>query len=301
LVDVYLIHWRAPEWCVRAAASVVASEGVHVRCHVVDNGGTGGEALAAALDPRVDVITTRDNVGYTGGANVALARALTEAPRAEFIAVASHDLQVEPGTFRVLSTAARADPGIGIVGPVLTAPATTAGGWWRGWRAKGTSTWDDTVAFEARDWVSGTLLLVRPECVEAIGGFDEVLGSYVEDVDLCLRARDAGWRTGIATAARAAGLGSASSNVTLFVDVNSVMLAVKRGGVRAAVPIVGRYAYWIGRGLAASLVPGRSHERRHASLVHAKDHARAIGRLARDWRRVRAIARDPDAGVPRFG
>jgi N-acetylglucosaminyl-diphospho-decaprenol L-rhamnosyltransferase len=301
LIDVYLIHWRAPEWCVRAAASVVASQGVRVRCHVIDNGGSGGDALLDALDSRVDVVTTHDNLGYTGGANVALARALTEIPRAEFIAVASHDLQVEPGTLRELSTVARADPGIGIVGPVLTAPATTAGGWWRGWRAKGTSTWDDAVAFEARDWVSGTLLLVRPACVEAIGGFDEVLGSYVEDVDLCLRARDAGWRTGIATAARAAGLGSASTSVTVLVDLNSVMLAVKRDGVRAAVPIVGRYAYWVARGVAASLAPGRSRERRRASLVHAKDHARAIGRIVRDWRRVRKVAHDPDAGVPRFG
>ena len=49
LVDVYVIHWRAPEWCVNATASILRSEGVRVRCHVLDNESTGGFALAEAL------------------------------------------------------------------------------------------------------------------------------------------------------------------------------------------------------------------------------------------------------------
>jgi len=300
LIDVYLIHWRAPDWCVRAAASVLESKDVRVRCFVIDNDASGGAALSDALDPRVEVIPTPANVGYTGGANVALARALAAQPPAEFVVVAAHDLQVRPETFRELSTVARADPRVGILGPVLTAPARNAGGSWRGWRAKPTSSWDDSVAFVEREWVSGTLLFVRPDCVAQIGGLDEVLGSYVEDVDLCLRARDAGWRVGVATGARAAGVGSASANVTLLVDVNSLLLAVKRRGLGACFGILARYVYWIGRGIVAAAMPRRSRERRRASLVHARDHARAIAQVARRWRDVRAMAREPDRGVPRF-
>jgi hypothetical protein len=148
--------------------------------------------------------------------------------------------------------------------------------------------------------VNGTLLLLRPECVLAIGGFDEALGSYVEDVELCLRARDAGWKVGVATAARAAGLGSASREVTVKVDVNSVLVAVKRRGLRAAVPIIGRYAYWTGRGVVAAALPGRDAARRRASLAHARDHARAIARIARTWPSLRGLAREPDAGVPHW-
>src|SRR3954452_22537013 len=103
LIDAYLIHWRAPEWCVPAAASMLASAGVRVRCTVVDNGGIGGSALAQALDPRIDVITTEENLGYTGAANHALKRALSEARRAEFIVIAAHDAHVEPGAFAALS------------------------------------------------------------------------------------------------------------------------------------------------------------------------------------------------------
>ena len=301
LIDVYLLHWHAPEWCARAAASVLESSGVRVRCFVIDNGSSGGIALEKAVDPRVQVVPTARNIGYTGAANVALTRAFAAHPRAEFVVVAAHDLQVRPDTFAELSKVARADPSIGILGPVLTAPAQNAGGSWRGWRAKPTSSWDESTTFNEREWVSGTLLFIRPECVAQIGGLDERLGSYVEDVDICLRARDAGWRVGVATAARAAGLGSASKNVTVLVDVNSVMLAVKRRGLHASLGILARYAYWIARGVVASAMPRRSRERRRASLAHARDHARAIGRIARAWRQFRAIASETDAGVPRLG
>jgi hypothetical protein len=299
-VDVYLIHWRAPDWCVESAASVLESVGVCVRCHVIDNGATGGGELASRLDPRVIIETTPTNLGYTGAANVALAHAMKNEPRADFVVVAAHDLLVEPNTLRELSNVARADPSIGVLGPVLTAPARSAGGWWRGWRAKATSSFDESRAFNEREWVSGTLLFLLPECIRQIGGLDEALGSYVEDVDLCLRARDASWKVGIATGARASGIGSASEQVTMLVDVNSLLLAVKRRGLRACPGIVARYAYWVGRGVIASVLPGRTPERRRASLAHARDHARALGQIARSSRRIRLMAREPERGVPKF-
>ena len=41
--------------------------------------------------------------------------------------------------------------------------------------------------------VTGSALLVRRAAFEALGGWDELYGWYYEDVDLCLRARAAGW------------------------------------------------------------------------------------------------------------
>lgn len=42
-------------------------------------------------------------------------------------------------------------------------------------------------------WVTGCCLLVRRACWQELGGFDEDYFLYYEDVDLCRRARDAGW------------------------------------------------------------------------------------------------------------
>ncbi len=46
------------------------------------------------------------------------------------------------------------------------------------------------------DWVSGAAMLLRREALDAAGLFDEGYFMYVEDVDLCHRLRQAGWRVG---------------------------------------------------------------------------------------------------------
>ncbi len=43
------------------------------------------------------------------------------------------------------------------------------------------------------DWVTGCCLLVRRTCLEQLHGFDPDYFLYYEDVDLCRRAREAGW------------------------------------------------------------------------------------------------------------
>jgi GT2 family glycosyltransferase len=42
-------------------------------------------------------------------------------------------------------------------------------------------------------WLTGCCLLVRRDCYEQLGGFDEDFFLYYEDVDLCRRAADQGW------------------------------------------------------------------------------------------------------------
>jgi GT2 family glycosyltransferase len=42
-------------------------------------------------------------------------------------------------------------------------------------------------------WVTGCCFLVRRDCLQQLGGFDEDFFLYYEDVDLCRRARARGW------------------------------------------------------------------------------------------------------------
>jgi N-acetylglucosaminyl-diphospho-decaprenol L-rhamnosyltransferase len=43
-------------------------------------------------------------------------------------------------------------------------------------------------------WLTGCCLLIRRECLQDVSGFDESYFLYYEDVDLCLRAREEGWK-----------------------------------------------------------------------------------------------------------
>ncbi len=47
-------------------------------------------------------------------------------------------------------------------------------------------------------WVSGSCFLARRQALEELGGFDEAYFMYLEDMDLCWRAHQAGWGVGFA-------------------------------------------------------------------------------------------------------
>lgn len=42
------------------------------------------------------------------------------------------------------------------------------------------------------EWISGEFMMIRPDAFRALKGFDEDYFMYVEDIDICLRARKAG-------------------------------------------------------------------------------------------------------------
>lgn len=288
-VEVVIVHWNAPSWCASSVDSMLKSIGVNVRCTIVDNAST--HALDG-VPPNVETIHLAENLGYAGAANVGLGVASERGARSRYVAVAAHDALVEPECLRAMTDLLDSELTLGLVGPVLSAPSRSTGGVWRGWRARTLTELEDPGASVLeRDWLSGTLIVGRHECFDQLGGFDARLGSYVEDVDICLRARDAGWRVGVLPAARARGQGSASSSVTVHVDVNSVFVAAKRNGLRIVPGIVMRYVFWMFRGTVAALWPRRSATRRQASWEHVLDHGRALRLLFGQPRRLWQFAR----------
>jgi GT2 family glycosyltransferase len=196
VLPVYVIHWNAPRWCESAVASVEAA-GTDVT--VIHNGGARPEVHCRVIDHP-------ENGGYTAGANIALREFLGGS--AAWCVVASHDLHVESDAFtRMLSDA---QPGVGIVGPTFV----------------------DHHAVND-DGISGACMMISRDCAERIGEFDERYGSYLEDVDYCMRARDAGFAL-VRSAAIAWTLGSRSTTARRRVFTNQVLLLAKRDGRRAA-------------------------------------------------------------------
>lgn len=60
-------------------------------------------------------------------------------------------------------------------------------------------------------WVSGTAMMISQTCLEEIGGFDEALFMYGEDVELCIRATKHHWDVALCSKALVSHIGSASA------------------------------------------------------------------------------------------
>ena len=157
------------------------------------------------------------NGGYTGGANEALRLWLARPDRPEYCVICSHDLHVLPNTFAIMADLLAAHPEYGVLGPTI----------WQH-ESQGPYPFCDDPVMQV-EWASGCCLMLRRSSVTGIV-FDEAFGSYVEDVDFCLRVSDAGWKIGRATKAEAWELGSASPRVLTLIRANTVRLKVKRRG-----------------------------------------------------------------------
>jgi N-acetylglucosaminyl-diphospho-decaprenol L-rhamnosyltransferase len=295
-LPVYLIHYDQPVWCGSASASLLASTGVEVEITVVDNGQQGGPRLRDCVPDEVRIIRLDGNRGYTGGANAALADWRDRHPSSQLCVIGSHDLHVEPETLARLVSTAEHRVDCGIIAPALVEPEPAAGGFWTG-RLPRQFPPDGTSETVECDWASGTCLLLRRACVDAVGPFDERLGSYVEDVDYGLRAGDEGWNVLVTTRARASGRGSGSSDSWGLRAANTVLLNAKRNGARAGIESFAHFALRALRGHIGSVLPWRDQEQREFSGSVARGRTRALVRLSLDGRLV-AMLRDHAARKP---
>jgi hypothetical protein len=293
-LPVYLIHYDQPEWCAAAARSVGASTGVAVDLTVVDNGVRRARPLATLLAPGTRIIAMEENRGYTGAANRALRDWREREPHGDYCVIGSHDLHVEPDALVRLVAVADERADAGIVAPLLVGPVPAAGGYWAGWKA---SQYEPRAGSDVVDceWASGTCLLLRRGCVDEVGPFDERLGSYLEDVDYGLRAKDLGWSVVVVTGSRAHGLGSGTTAAMWTMrTANTVLLNAKRAGARGAAVSFAKLARSGARGVVGGLVPGRSPSRRAHVRSVALPTARGLTQVVVDGRLIRMLLRPDD-------
>ena len=216
-VAVVIVAWNSRDDLVACLEALTAVT-VPLEVAVVDNASGDGSAHAArAKAPQAMVIDAGENLGFARASNRGW-----RATRAPFVLFLNPDALVTPGAVEELRDVLEKRPDVGIVGPatrnadgtpqVSFGPDLTPLGEWRQRRLVGRVRVRDPRALawleEATSrelepaWVSGSCLLTRRSLLETLGGFDEAFFLYEEDVDLCLRARQAGARIVLTPAAR---------------------------------------------------------------------------------------------------
>jgi GT2 family glycosyltransferase len=175
------------------------------RVVVVDNGSTDGsiDALQAeASNASIELIESDVNLGYAGGNNLGIRRALEHG--ADLILVLNNDTVVDPILLDELVSAADRHPEAGCFGPWILYMDDPDRLWFT------RSEWDSNLsAFTApgkgylaselpseaaaTDYVCGAALFFRADVARQIGLLDERFFLVYEDSDWCFRARRAGF------------------------------------------------------------------------------------------------------------
>jgi N-acetylglucosaminyl-diphospho-decaprenol L-rhamnosyltransferase len=175
---------------------------------LADNGSVDG-APEAAAGPGVTLLPTGGNLGYGRAANAGAAGATSE-----WLVVANPDVVWSPGSLDVLLDASARWPDAACLGPAIRTPdgqlypsarafpslgrgiGHAVFGWW--WPA---NPWTRSYRAEVgkpvegpTGWLSGSCMLVRRSAFEQVGGFDPSYFMYCEDMDLCRRFAEAGWK-----------------------------------------------------------------------------------------------------------
>lgn len=195
--------------CIRALPA--ACEGVEARGYVVDNASDDfsvdaarDAAAAIAASVPTEVIPRHSNSGFAVGANIGMDRAMPTDP--DWVLFCNPDAVLPPGSVAALVEAAKAWPRPAVVSPALInldgSPQPMVERTYRigrvlaglvriGGANRAVAAPEDGAPFSA-DWVHAAVLLVPASILRMMGGFDEGFFMYAEDMDFCLRARQAG-------------------------------------------------------------------------------------------------------------
>jgi GT2 family glycosyltransferase/glycosyltransferase involved in cell wall biosynthesis len=167
---------------------------------VVDNASPDATAeYLASLDGRVRVIANAENLGFARACNQG-----ARAARGEHLLFLNNDTIPRPGWLEPLLRELDGDPRVAIAGARLLYPdgkvqhagiafSRPDGVPYHVYRGASRQHPATLRRRELRA-VTGACLLVRRSAFEAAGGFDEGYRNGFEDVDLCLRVREAGGR-----------------------------------------------------------------------------------------------------------
>ncbi|GAA2032891.1 hypothetical protein GCM10009819_16180 [Agromyces tropicus] len=201
-LEIVVVAYGAPDLLRRALAPVAS-----LPVTVVDNSSM-PEIAAICEELGVRYLDPGRNGGFAAGVNAGLADRI--APGADVLLL-NPDAEISADDVAALHEALRARPDLASVGPAqVDEDGHEARVEW--WLPSPTGTWLEAVGLARlrRDpsYVIGSVMLLRAEALEHVGGFDERYFLYAEEADWAYRAHRLGWRHGVVPEARAVHTGA---------------------------------------------------------------------------------------------
>lgn len=229
-----VLNWNGGEDAPRALESL---RGIEAIC--VDNGSTdGSDAEVERRFPEVELIRTGANLGFAGGNNAGIRRALERG--ADWVLLLNQDAVAGPGLAAALERAAAARPDAGLLACTIYVEGDVlqyAGASFNallGYSGRGSYGRRESPG-ELRDVgrADGAAMAVSRAAVERAGPLDEELFAYVEDVEWSLRIRAAGLAVVLVPDAKvwhrgAGSTGGSASTTNLYYDTRNTLVVCER-------------------------------------------------------------------------
>jgi N-acetylglucosaminyl-diphospho-decaprenol L-rhamnosyltransferase len=203
--------WELTERCLQQLARQTVAHTVIV----VDDGSSDGTAASVRQEfPSARVVETGANLGFSVACNRG-----AQAGSGEVIVLLNNDVECPADFLERLVAPLAADARVGAVAAVLVQPENelvdsvglTADRTLAGYpRHHGRPIADARKPTPVLTGPSGGAGAYRRAAWEEVGGLDEGVFFYLEDLDLALRLRSAGWESAVALGARAVHRGAAS-------------------------------------------------------------------------------------------
>jgi len=217
-VSIVIVNWNGKDDTVVALTSIKTMDkrGCELAVIVVDNGSTNDSvAVIKKAHPWVRLIETGTNLGFTGGNNVGMKAALCDG--ADFVWLLNNDIICHRDALCLVD--AFEDESVGLAGSkIYFAPGkeyhrdrytkSEQGNVF--WYAGGLVDWDNMYASHRgvdevdhgqydetakTPFITGCSMMIRRDVIETIGFLDDKFYLYLEDLDYCLRAQNAGFQT----------------------------------------------------------------------------------------------------------
>lgn len=170
---------------------------------VVDNNSSdGSQRFIKSHFPRVKLICNKENKGFAKANNQGIIQS-----QGDFILFLNTDTVLLPGALSLLLQETEANPEVGAVGPALFKGKNN----YQVSFGKKVNFWSELFqksffnfyyrirlrqSREGREvgWLSAACLLARREALQEANFFDERFFLYFEDIDLCYRIKEKGWK-----------------------------------------------------------------------------------------------------------
>ncbi|MGD8239441.1 MAG: glycosyltransferase family 2 protein [Armatimonadota bacterium] len=262
---VCIVNWNTRE-CLARCLECVVREGAE-EVVVVDNASDDGSAdMVAERFPDVRLIRNEENMGYAAGNNQAIG-----ASSGEYVLLLNPDVELHEGALGTMLDFMGENERAGALGCKLILPDGSVQQSCRTfptprvllWEATGLSRllprsrvfgryrmgqWDYGDVREV-DQPMASCLMLRRAAIEEVGEFDERFPIYFNDVDLCLRLKQAGWRvfyTPAATALHHHGQATRQAGRRMITESHRSLAAFYRKHYRGK---IGAPAYWMSMAL----------------------------------------------------